>query len=89
MGCIGAGHHCFRWNTARIHACSTKEFPLDDGNIHSGGSKAPGQWWPCLPGPNDDGVVLSHCRSFITFSVEKETGYNGLQCDPCRSDEEG
>ena len=49
-----------RSNAAGIDAGSTEELSLNDGNIHSGGGKAPRQRWSCLSCPNDDRVVLGH-----------------------------
>src|SRR5271165_4307927 len=71
VGGVGACDQRFRRSTADIDAGPTEASAFDDGNFHSRTRQPPCEWWPGLPGSDDNRVVGCH---FLLLPGEHITG---------------
>jgi hypothetical protein len=60
VGGVGARDQRFRGCTAGIDAGAAEASAFDDGNFHSRTGQPSCEWWPSLPGSDDDRVVGCH-----------------------------
>ena len=60
VGGVGARDQRFRWCAAGIDAGAAEASAFDDGNFHSRTGQPSCEWWPGLPGSDDDRVVGCH-----------------------------